>query len=548
MRNRKIITKFEAKHNIYDMKKNILPILFGTLAAIEVCAQNPYLPMGEFIPDGEPYVLEDPDHPGKKRVYVYGSHDVLKSEYCGKDQVVWSAPVEDLTQWRYDGVIFESKRDAQGNLLHEDGSGDVLYAPDLAWRKENGKTVYYLYPNNQNGGRNGMIAKSDRPDGPFQVCNWSTTNPKETEGVLRFDPAVFVDDDGKVYGYWGFEESYAAELDPATMATVKPGTEVVKFLIPGRHQDEIYRFFEASSIRKIKDKYVFIYSRWTKEGDFGLGGTNYTLAYCYSNHPLGPYTYGGTIIDCRGREQAPDGSVRITATCTGNTHGSICEINGQWYVFYHRQTGTNEYSRQAMVSPIQVEVEEGPQGKVRISEAEYTSEGFHTNGLDPYKRYPAGIASYYTGPGGAYQSYPNMHYSGSYPQPVYGKFTKGETRFTEENNQCPMVHNTGGSVVGYKYFNLDKAKGKPKLTLLLEYTPEGTEGSIEVFADRPSQAEGGVKLATLQIAAQADMKPTTARLDVSQLTSYSGKHALYLVFKSKAIGKSVCRLNALQFQ
>ena len=118
MRNRKIITKFEAEHNIYDMKNYILPILLGTWSAIEVCAQNPYLPMGEFIPDGEPYVLEDPDHPGKKRVYVYGSHDVLKSEYCGKDQVVWSAPVEDLTQWRYDGVIFESKRDAQGNLLH----------------------------------------------------------------------------------------------------------------------------------------------------------------------------------------------------------------------------------------------------------------------------------------------------------------------------------------------------------------------------------------------------------------------------------------------
>ena len=36
---------------------------------------NPYMPLWEHIPDGEPYVFEDPDQPGKYRVYVYGSHD-----------------------------------------------------------------------------------------------------------------------------------------------------------------------------------------------------------------------------------------------------------------------------------------------------------------------------------------------------------------------------------------------------------------------------------------------------------------------------------------
>ena len=55
---------------------------------------NPYLPLWEHIPDGEPYVFEDPDQPGKKRVYIYGSHDDLITMYCGRDQVVWSAPVE----------------------------------------------------------------------------------------------------------------------------------------------------------------------------------------------------------------------------------------------------------------------------------------------------------------------------------------------------------------------------------------------------------------------------------------------------------------------
>ena len=94
-------------------------------------AANPYLPLWEYIPDGEPYVFEDPDCPGKYRVYIYGSHDSMRTEYCGRELVVWSASVDSLDCWRYDGVIFESKTDANGNLLNQGGLGDVLYAPDV---------------------------------------------------------------------------------------------------------------------------------------------------------------------------------------------------------------------------------------------------------------------------------------------------------------------------------------------------------------------------------------------------------------------------------
>ena len=325
---------------------------------------NPFMPLWEHIPDGEPYVFEDPDQPGKYRVYVYGSHDDLISEYCGRDQVVWSASVDSLNNWRYDGVILVVDKNANGEPFDAKGTADVLYAPDVTLVTDStGKKTYYLFPNDQTGARNGLIAKSDRPDGPFEVCNWSKDNPNQVDGVLQFDPAVFVNDDGRVYGYWGFERSYAAEFDPKTMATVKPGTEIVEDMISGRYQEGKFRFFEASSIRKIKDKYVFIYSRFTEEGEFGLPMSNYTLAYAYSDNPLGPWTYGGTIIDGRAREKDEQGNVIASATPDGNTHGSICEINGQWYVFYHRQTGTDEYARQAMVAPIEVNVEEGPGGK-----------------------------------------------------------------------------------------------------------------------------------------------------------------------------------------
>lgn len=58
---------------------------------------NPYLPLWEHLPDGEPRVFEDPDNLGKYRAYIIGSHDTSFDKYCGSDIRMWSAPVEDLT-------------------------------------------------------------------------------------------------------------------------------------------------------------------------------------------------------------------------------------------------------------------------------------------------------------------------------------------------------------------------------------------------------------------------------------------------------------------
>jgi len=550
------------------MKKAILSTILAT-AALTATAQNPYLPLWEFIPDGEPYVFDDPDHPGKKRVYIYGSHDVLREYYCGRDQVVWSAPVDDLTQWRFDGVIFRLTHDRDGNLINKDG--DVLYAPDVCeTRDDSGRRVYYLYPNVQSDERGSAVARSYRPDGPFEVCNWSSDNPRRTVGPIAFDPAAFVDDDGRAYAYWGFGRSMACELDPATMATPKPGTSIVEDMITGFQDsvtfNKIYRFFEASSIRKIKDKYVFIYSRFTNEGEDGLPMSNYTLAYCYSNSPLGPWTYGGTLIDGRGKEHRPDGTTVATACPYGNTHGSICEINGKWWLFYHRQCGTTEYNRQAVVAPINVEVMEGQNGYVRISEAEFTSEGFKTEGLDPYQEYQAGIACYFTGPEGARQEYPYVHYSGSHSEVNY-VFSKKEQvinqkwqspanypyekikslpdPYDKKYSLCPMVNNTPGSVFGYKYYNFSLTYGKKNLSLLLDIVPEHG-GTIDVFLDRPSEQEGGVLLASATVKSGA--KPHTLTLATDRLQHYNGKHALFLRFRDGEKGKSVCRVNTLCFK
>ena len=506
------------------------------------------MPLWEHIPDGEPYVFEDPDQPGKQRVYVYGSHDDLITEYCGRDQVAWSASVDSLNNWRYDGVILVVDKNANGEPFDSAGTADVLYAPDVTLVTDaNGKKTYYLFPNDQAGQRNGLIAKSDRPDGPFEVCNWSKDNPNQADGVLQFDPAVFVDDDGRVYGYWGFERSYAAEFDPTTMATVKPGTKVVEDMVSGRNQEGVFSFFEASSIRKIKDKYVFIYSRFTKDGEFGMPTSNYTLAYAYSDNPLGPWTYGGTIIDGRAREKDEQGNAIASATPDGNTHGSICEINGQWYVFYHRQTGTNEYARQAMVAPIDVKVEEGKGGKVVISEGEYTSEGFALNGLNPLERHSAGIACWYTGPKPATHEWPNNTFYGSYVEAAYGTDSNFAEPYNLKNNTNRVVNNTAGSIVGYKYLNFNETNGKEQLQLALRLIPEGIDGTIQVMADRPWTSQGGKLVGTIALKADMPKNSTELTVSVPEIAKLTGKHAIFFVFQSDTKEKSLCTLEDFVF-
>ena len=509
---------------------------------------NPYLPLWEHIPDGEPYVFDDPNNPGKQRVYIYGSHDNLITAYCGRDQVVWSAPVEDLSQWRYDGIILVVDKNAKGEPFDSAGTADVLYAPDITLVTDStGKKTYYLFPNDQTGYRNGLIAKSDRPDGPFEVCNWNADDPIKVDGIYGFDPAVFVDDDGRVYGYWGFEHSYAAEIDPATMCTVKPGTQIIDGMVSGRNEPGIFHFFEASSLRKIKDKYVFIYSRFTEEGEFGLPSSNYNLAYAYSDSPLGPWTYGGTIIDGRGRETDEQGNVIASAVPDGNTHGSICEINGQWYVFYHRQTGTDEYARQAMVAPIEVKVQEGKGGKVEISEGEYNSEGFALNGLNPLERHSAGIACWLTGPKPAIHNWPNNTFYGSYVESSYGTDSNFDEPYDLKNNTNRVVNNTDGSIVGYKYFNFTETNGKDSLQLDLRLIPEGIDGTITIMADRPWESQGGSALGTIELKADRPQTSTELSVALPALKELTGKHALYFVFASETKEKSLCILEDFVF-
>lgn len=92
---------------------------------------NPYLPLTEYVPDGEPHVFDG-------RIYIYGSHDKADGKvYCEQDYVTWSAPVDDPKDWRYEGVIYRKDQDPS----NADGKMQ-LWAPDVT-KGPDGR--YYLY-------------------------------------------------------------------------------------------------------------------------------------------------------------------------------------------------------------------------------------------------------------------------------------------------------------------------------------------------------------------------------------------------------------------
>ena len=449
------------------------------------------MPLWEHVPDGEPRVFE---HNGEKRVYVYGSHDIEKTQYCGRDYVVWSAPVTDLTDWTCHGVAYETHYDS------------ILYAPDVVKKGD----TYYMYAAERCGGLV-VVASAKTPWGPFE-------DPKETK--LGFDPGVLVDDDGKVYAYWGgcAAPCYIAELED-DMATIKEETLVSNPLghstcpwnpVDDGHISLIDAFFEASSPRKVLGKYVYIYSKRYEKPvpEYGITEPNNGfLSYRFSDTPYGPFHDGGDI-SFNGGEILKDSEGNGTMTYQwGNNHGSIMEVNGKWYVFYHRQTGVNEYSRQAMIEPVDVAL--GKDGLLYIGDIKYlngepvsskpvemTSQGAQINGLDAYSWISAGYACHI--------------YGGSkraYVMPGYDK---------RDDISTPVVDITDGTTVGFRYLQFGTNSPKNVTVILDELKKVMVKVRIDSYKGRAIS--------------ELYFDGSTTELTADLNTGIIGRHAVYFEF------------------
>lgn len=275
---------------------------------------NPFLPFAHCVPDGEAHVFDG-------RCYLYGSYDIPGDcNYCSHIYHAFSAPVDDLTHWTDHGVIFAS-RGPEAQVSWTDAR---LYAPDVA--SKNG--MYYLFFCTGDGTEGVAISRS--PAGPFTDAKRLHYPPEINGGgpLVKNDPAVLVDDDGSAYIYWGESHVQAARLKDS-MDELDPDT-----YMPSLIDDEGFGYHEGISIRKFNGKYYLPYC------SIRTGRAN-TLDYAVGDHPLGPFQYGGSIInnvDCD-----PE---------SWNIHGSLAEINGSHYIFYHRSSNHNRFSRRACVERI----------------------------------------------------------------------------------------------------------------------------------------------------------------------------------------------------
>ena len=541
-------------------------------------AGNPYLPLWEHLPDGEPRVFEDPDNPGKYRFYIIGSHDVRFGSYCGPDIRAWSAPVEDLSEWRDEGPIF---------TYPIEGQWDVMFAPDLVEvKRKDGTKEYYLYPHSRGRNREPMVAKGSRPDGPFIPVNMTPDGTGTVAGsTMGFDPSVYIDyitdrrdPDYKIgfraYGFWGFQRSLAAELDQNTMYSVRPGTEAIPYFIPassrygalrdpeGTVYPNVYpgedlttfNFFEAASIRKVGNKFIWVFSGYSGP-DYGLGSTNSSLRYAYGDTPLGPWKSGGVLVDSRAPVLSQDGSALITSNGGHNTHGSIQQINDQWYVFYHRPPRGFGFARQPMVAPLTIKWDQKPVaqgGKVTIigydpysadniwtakdnegneyTGAEVTSEGFHIYGLDPYQYYSAGYACYLSNPETQQDSWDIW------------------------DNHMPITNVQNGHIIGYKYFGFGGLSRNMKGLKAFEGTKPGNNTvfnlfltprtmspfKVSVWLDGPwdNDTWKGKKIGEINVPANSARETTRFTVNVSEFVDQlDKKHAIFLVVESAGMGR-----------
>lgn len=323
--------------------------------------RNPILPLKYHIPDSEGHVMPD------GRLYLYGSCDEREDVYCSDKYYVVST--QDMKEWtihdvslkgqeipwfsdpdapKYPGIdwsrptpfIRKMLEDAASNgqdmkeefeKKEETEKAPLLFAPDCI--EKNGK--YYLYfcmADDSEG-----VAVSDHPEGPFG-------NPVQLP-CGGIDPAVFIDDDGQAYYYWGQLFSHGVKLNPDMISF--DTDSVVDNLVT----EETHYFHEGSSMRKIGDTYYYVYTNMQR-------GKPTSLGYATGKSPLGPFTYRGILIDNAGCD--PE---------SWNNHGSIECVNGQWYVFYHRSSRGGQLHRRLCAEPIFVQ-EDGT-----IEEVKMTSQG-----------------------------------------------------------------------------------------------------------------------------------------------------------------------------
>lgn len=401
-------------------------------------AHNPYLPSFEYVPDAEPRIFED-------RIYIYGSHDKFNgASFCLNDYVTYSAPLNDLSNRRYEGIIYKKTSDPhyKNNPFN---LTNVFFAPDVIKGKDGKYYMYYTL------GFNGIIgvAVSDAPNKEFKYLgdvkykDGSILGSKKEP--LQFDPGIFIDDNGKIYLYTGYaplkgnpflngfkkmtkEGAMVMELEDDMITIKSPINYICKTRANSKGTDFYgHEFFEASSMRKIGGKYYFIYSSFV----------NHELCYAVSDYPDRDFKYGGVLVSLC------DAGISTTrVNNTGNTHGSILTLGDDHYIFYHRQTNRNSFSRQACAEKLTFK-----DGK--FLQSEVTSQGLSGAPLSALGYYPSYVAC------NLYSTKGTLFYSVNKNRSKYYAYFTQDGKDRDGGEDMYIKKFSKYTICGFKYFDFE---------------------------------------------------------------------------------------------
>jgi hypothetical protein len=374
------------------------------------------------------------------------------NEFCELDYVAWSAPTDDLSDWSYEGIIFQKDQDPY-NVERL-----PLYAPDVV-RGPDGRYYLFYCVKFQDAIH---VAVCDRPAGRYEFYG-RVHYPDGTvmaEGQ-PYDPALVCCEEGN-FLYFGFAPCMiniprykdqdlrggsVLQLED-DMLTVKAGPKIV---IPSAKYGtgtsfEGNEYFEGPSIRKIDGKFYLIYS----------SVNTHQLCYAISEKPMEGFRYGGVIVS-NGDVGYQGRSEEDKLMSVGNDHGGLVCVNSQWYIFYHRHTSVNQYNRQGCAEKVYFD-EEG-----KIPQVTITSSGMNEGPLSGVASYPAVYCCNLTnGHMGALSSLGRTNAQVDFP---YMTSVEGERYITNIKE---------GTLIGYKYISL-----KDTRQIGVVYRGEG-QGSLEI--------------------------------------------------------------------
>ena len=291
---------------------------------------------GKNIGDGNPLYTQrfgaDPyglEYDG--RLYVYMTNDTVM--FDGDDNIVDNSyglirhinviSSDDLVNWTDHGSIPVA---GAGHTAPWAGNS---WAPSIVYKEIGGKDTFFLYFANSGNGVG--VLRGESPVGPWEdpigknLVSHGTPNCNSSLVPWCFDPAVFIDDDGTAYLYFGGGVPGNENESPKSARVVQLGDDLVSIVGTPEEIDVPY-FFEALDMHKYGDTYYLSYcSNWNGPGGADAPGKA-EIAYMVSDSPMGPFTYAGVILKNPGD---------MFGLIWANNHQATIQFKDKWYLLYH---------------------------------------------------------------------------------------------------------------------------------------------------------------------------------------------------------------------